>query len=131
MYTFCGNDLVMSHLQTTPLSWQIRSIWHSAFFIQLHLGLWSHVFVIMSLYCFWDIVHATIADFNCIAIKNFVKFLASWKMFCYQLKECFWNVCWNGFAKGWIKPYYVLLSRFWFFWFVVGVFQINIITRLP
>ena len=76
------------------------------------------------------IVHATVADFNCIAVENFVKFAAFWKTFCYQLKECLCDVCWNGFAKGWVKPYYVLLSPFCFSWFVVGVFQINIITRI-
>ena len=86
-------------------------------------------FFIMSLDDFWDIVHATVADFNIISVENSVKLMASWEMFCYQLKECLCNVCWNGFAKGWVKPYYDLLSRFWFFWFVVGVFQINIITR--
>ena len=31
---------------------------------------------------------------------------------------------------GWVKPCYISLSRFWFFRFVVGIFQINIVTRL-
>ena len=74
---------------------------------------------IMSFDDFWHIVHAAVADFNCIVVENFVKFVASWKMLCYQMKECLCNVCWNGFAKGWVKPYYVLLSCFWFFWFGV------------
>ena len=80
---------------------------------------------------FWHIVHATEADFNCIAVENFVKLVASREKLCYQLKECLCNICWNGFAKRWVKPCYVSLSRFWFFWFVVGVFQIIIIIRLP
>ena len=74
---------------------------------------------IMSFDDFWHIVHAAVADFNCIVVENFVKFVASWKMLCYQMKECLCNVCWNGVAKGWVKPYYVLLSCFWFFWFGV------------
>ena len=78
----------------------------------------------------WFIVHATVADFNCIAVESFVKFVAPWKMFCYQLKECLYNVCWNGCAKGPFKPYYVSLLWFLCFWFVVGVFQMNIITRM-
>ena len=107
-----------------------------AFCIFSAIGFWSLVtcfrcnFFIVSLDDSWHIVHATLADFNCISVENFVKLVASWKMFCYHLKECLCNVCRNGFAKAWVKPYYVSLSRFWFFWFVVGVFQINIITRL-
>ena len=50
---------------------------------------------------FWHIVHATEADFNCIAVENFVKLVASREMLCYQLKECLCNICWNGFAKVW------------------------------
>ena len=75
-------------------------------------------------------VHATVADFNCIAVENFVKLVVSWKMFCYQLKEYLCNVCWNGFAKGCGLNHFVLLSHFLFFWFFVGVFQIKIITWL-
>ena len=52
-------------------------------------------FFIMFVDDFWNIVHANIADFEYIAVKSFVKFLAFWKMFCYQLKECLCNVCWN------------------------------------
>ena len=74
---------------------------------------------------FWHIVHVTAADFNCIAVENCVKFVASRKMISYQLKECLCNGCWNGFAKGWVKLHYVFL----FFWFAAGVFRINIITR--
>ena len=110
------------------LTWQFPSIGHSAFFLQLHFGLWSCGFEMTFLLCplmIFDIVHATVADFNCIAVENFVKLVASWEMFCYQLQECLCNVRCNGFAKGWVKPY-VSLSRFWFFWFVVGVFQINL-----
>ena len=97
------------------------------FFLQLHFG-FGHVVSIWLFYYvpwrFWDIVHATVADFNSISVENFVKLMASWEMFCYQLKECLCNVCWNGFAKGWVKPYYVFLSRFWFFC-VILVFQVS------
>ena len=94
----------------------------------------GHVVLMWLFYCvpWWFL---TCCSCNCSWLQlycgeHFVKLVASWEMFCYQLKECLWNVCWNGFAKGWVKPYYVSLSRFLFFWFVVGVFQINIITRL-
>ena len=40
----------------------------------------------MSLDDIWHIVHATVADFNCIEVENFVKLVASWEMFRYQLK---------------------------------------------
>ena len=86
---------------------------------------------IMSLDDFRHMFHATVADFDCIAAENFVKLVSSWKMFCYQLKKCLCNISWNRFAKGWVKPYYVSLSCFFFFfWFGVGIFQISIITRL-
>ena len=62
-------------------------------------------FFIMSLNDFWHIVHPTVSDFSCIAVENFVKFAACWRMFCYQLKQCVCNVCWNGFAKGWVKSF--------------------------
>ena len=89
--------------------------WTFCFFSAI--AFWSLVtwfrcdFFIMSLDDFWHIVHATVADFNCIAIESFVKFLVSWKIFRYQLKECLCNVCWNRFAKGWVKSYYFSLSR--------------------
>ena len=35
----------------------------------------------MSLDNFWHIAHATVAAFNCIAIENFVKLVASWEIF--------------------------------------------------
>ena len=49
-------------------------------------------FFIMSL-DIYDIVHATVTDFNCIAVEIFLKFVGSWEMFCYQLKECLCHVC--------------------------------------
>ena len=55
----------------------------------------------MSVYVFWHTAHATVADFNCTEVENFVKFVASGKMFCYQLKKYLWIVCWILFAKGW------------------------------
>ena len=79
-------------------------------------------FFIMSLNDFRHIVHVTGADFNRITAESFVE-VASWKMFCYQLKEYLCNVCWNGFPKGWVTPYYVLLLDFLFLWFAVGVFK--------
>ena len=57
----------------------------------------------MSLDDLWHVVHATAADFNCILVENFLKFVASPKMFWYPLKECLCNVCRNGFAKVWVK----------------------------
>ena len=107
---------------------------HRSFSFFSTIAFWSLVtefrcgFFIMYRDDFWHIVHETVADFNCIVIEYFRKFVASWKMFCYQFKECLFNVYWNRFAKTWVEPYYVLLSCFWFFLFVVRVFQINIIT---
>ena len=118
----------LRHWLYSSLPWDILLFFCNCILVFRHVV--SMLFFIMSFDDFWHIIHATVADFNCIAVENFVKLLASWKMFCYQLKECLCNVCWNGFAKGWVKPYYVSLSRFSFFQFVVGVFQINIITRL-
>ena len=113
------------------LTWQFYSFRHYAFFLQLHFGRWSRgfymTFFIISLYDFWHIVHATVAGFSCILGENFVKFVSSWKIFCYQLKECICNI---WFAKSWVKPYYVSVLHFWYFWLVISVFQINTITRL-
>ena len=59
------------------------------------IAFWSLVtcfrcdFFIKSLDDIWHIVHATVSDFNCTAVENFVKLVTSWKMFCYQLKECY------------------------------------------
>ena len=97
------------------VTWQFLSTGHSPFFA---IAFWSMVtefrcdFFIMSHDNFWHIVHATVADFNCIVTEYFMKFVASWKMFCYQFKECLFNVYWNRCAKGWVEPYYVLLSSF-------------------
>ena len=33
------------------------------------------------------IVHATIADLNCVSVKNFVKFVVRWKMFVNQAEK--------------------------------------------
>ena len=35
------------------------------------------------------IVHATIADFNCVSDKNFVKFVVRWKLLLLQKKQQF------------------------------------------
>ena len=104
---------------------KVRSHWAFCFFSAISFWCFDMCFrsdFFVSLDDFWHIVHVTVADFNCTAIENFVKFLVPLKMFCYQLKECVCNTFWNGFAQGWVKPFYVLLSRFCFFWFVVGVF---------
>ena len=92
--------------------------WTFSFFSAI--AFWSLVtwfrcdFFIMSLDHFWHIVHATVADFNCIATENFVKFATSWKMFYYQLKECLCNVSWNGLAKGWVKIWNIF-EIIWYF----------------
>ena len=112
--------------KTVPFHWTFYFFSAIAFWF-LVTWFWCNFFI-MPLDDLWHIVHATVADFNCTGVENFV--CASWKMFCYQLKECFCSVCWNGFAKGWVKPYYVSLSCFLFFRFLVGVFQINIITQV-
>ena len=83
-------------------------------FWSLVMWFWDDLFI-MSLDDIWHIVHATVADFNCIAAENFLKFVASWEMFCYQLKKCLCNVYWNEFAKGWVKSYlytYVCMSEY-------------------
>ena len=56
---------------------------HWTFFFFSAIAFWYLVawfrcdFLIMSFDDFWHIVHETVADFNCIALANFVKFLAS------------------------------------------------------
>ena len=50
-------------------------------------------FFIMSIDGFWHIVHATVADFNCFAVKHFVKFVVFRKMFCYHLKKYHCKLC--------------------------------------
>ena len=87
-------------------------------------------FFIMSIDDFWHIDHATVADFKCIVVKHFVKFWSFEKVLLPIEGILLQRLYLNGFDKGWIKPYYVLLSRFWFCWFASGVFQINIKTRL-
>ena len=82
---------------------------------------------------FWHIIHATLVDFNCIVVENFVKIVASGKCFVTNWRNVFvtfieTDLLKGGFAK--VKPCYVLLLHFSFFWFIVGVFQINIITQL-
>ena len=74
-------------------------------------------FFIMFLDDIWNIVHENIADFEYIAVKSFVKFLAF----------CFENVLLpiEGMSlQRLLKLCYVLLSRFWFFWFAVFLFFI-------
>ena len=81
------------------------------------IAFWSLVtwfrcdFFIMSLDDFWHIIHATVADFNCIAVENFVKLVASWKMFCYQLKECLCNV--NKPFQNWVGILPLVEMKFW------------------
>ena len=113
---------------TVPFHWTL--CFFSAIAFWRFVTWFQFEFFIMPLDDFWHIVHAPVADFNCTAVENFVKFVISWNMFCYQLKECLCNVCWNGLAKGWAKPYYVSLSRFWFFWFLFGVFHCIFVSEI-
>ena len=48
---FFGNGLVTSHLSTTSLTWQFPFIGHSAFFLQLHFGIWPPDFDVTFFIC--------------------------------------------------------------------------------
>ena len=86
----------------------------------------------MSLDDFLHIAHVTVADFTCIAVENFMKFVGSWEMFCYQLKECQINAKFveTDLLKGRLSRIMFHVCVFISFLFVVNVFQINITTRL-
>ena len=72
---------------TVPFHWTF--CFFSAFAFRSLVTWFRCDIFIMSLNDFQHIVHTTVAYVNCIAIENFVKFLSSWKMFCYQLKNVF------------------------------------------
>ena len=113
---------------------QFSSIGHFSFFLQFHFGLWLCGFNVTFLLC--PLKALAYCTCNCKWLqqycgwKSLESWVTSWKTFCYQLKECLCEVCWKRFAKGWVKSYYVSILCFSFFWFIVGVFEISIVTRL-
>ena len=77
----------------------------------------------MFLDIFWHIVYATVADFNCIVVESFVKFEASWKIFCYQLKEYLCNVCSDESVKGGLSHIMFCFRIFMFSNLLLGYFK--------
>ena len=67
---------------TVPFRW---TFWFFSVVLFWSLVTWFQCNFIMSRDEFWHIFHVTVANFNCIVGENFVKFVASWKMFCWQL----------------------------------------------
>ena len=93
--------------------------WTFSFFLQLHFGLWSCSIWLFYYVPWWYLTYCS-CNYSWLwpyCGWKFCEACGFWGNFCYQLKKCLCNVCWNGFTRGWVKPYYVLLSRFWFFWF--------------
>ena len=116
----CGyrNCSFILPLQDTPFSTMVllRQIYklrryltvplHRTFSFFSAIALWSLVtefrcdFFIMSRDDFWHIVHATIADCNCIVIEYFMKFAASRKCFVTNLRNVFSTFIETDLLKG-------------------------------
>ena len=67
------------------------------------------LFLIMRVLCFeimhvLDVVHATVANLNCVSIENFVQFVASGKVCVHEVEKIACDVCLNVFAKWGIEP---------------------------
>jgi hypothetical protein len=60
--------------------------------------------MVMSEYNGFDIFHAGVANFDCVAVKDLMKRVGRREMFINQLKEISTDVSSNCFAEGWIKP---------------------------
>ena len=48
--------------------------------------------------------HTRIADFDIISINDGVKFVVEWKMFIYEAKKSFSDICFDLQVKWWIEP---------------------------
>ena len=50
-----------------------------------------------------NIIHATVANLNCVSVENFVQFVASGKVCVHEVEKIACDVCLNVFAKWWIE----------------------------
>ena len=61
-----------------------------------------------------SVIHAAVTDFDCVTIKDSLKFVVFQEMLVYSDKELVSNIGADNFAEWGVVPeYVVLLSAFW------------------
>ena len=59
---------------------------------------------------FINVIHATVANLNCVSVENFVQSVASGKVCVHEVEKIACDVCLNVFAKWGIEPNDIALS---------------------
>ena len=66
--------------------------------------------IFLCIYDSFHVVHAAVAYFNIVLVKDFVKFTSFWKVFFNDMYEFSADVSGNIFAEWWIIPNYFPIS---------------------
>ena len=90
---------------------------------------WRNDFFIVSVDRRFDVWHTAVTNFNGVFVEYFVEFMFAWKVFFYQIKKEFTDVCGKIRIVRRIEPYDVSFSIFvslvcdcW------GVFEVVIVS---
>ena len=61
--------------------------------------------------------HATVANFDAVAVEYRVEFMVRWEVFIQEPQKFFTYIGRNVVAKGWVKPRDIAFPVPWFFGF--------------